>query len=109
MIYRPPSDLTDQAVRQLLEINDIYQTKGLQSVTHGFVEQSYYFRFNVVVIDRKNVGFLWNSKGGTMSTRGIYFREAPGLAGEFTDWFLHSRNVMTNVRDMSASLATHRT
>jgi hypothetical protein len=87
-IYRPKNEWSPEVVGQLRKINDKYRLKSLQLVTHGFVEQSNYFRFNVVTIDRKSVGFLWNSKGGAMSTKGIYFREAPDLAGEMTEWFL---------------------
>ena len=100
-VYRPRNEWSQGAIDQLLEINKIYRSKGLQLVTHGFVEQSEYFRFNVVAIDRKSVGFLWNSKRGAMSTRGVYFREAPDLAGEMTDWFLSTcRDHVISVGDI---------
>jgi hypothetical protein len=55
------------------------------------------------------LGFLWNSKGGPGSTRGIYFRNAPDLAEEITDWFLSScRPYVTSIRDVDQNASPPR-
>jgi len=103
-IYSPRSEWTNEAVQRLLQINLIYQERGLSSVIHGFVEQPNYFRFNIIVIDRRSVGFLWTTTKGNKSTKGIYFREAPDLAGEMTDWFVNScLPHMTDIRDIATA------
>ena len=86
-IYRHPEHLTPDAIDRLKAINNIYRAKGLTQVVHGFVPQTQYFGFSIIIIDKTGVGFLWNSQGGPTSTKGIYFRNAPKLASELSEWF----------------------
>jgi hypothetical protein len=109
-IYHPLTELGDEDVRKLRSINDIYRSKNLESAIHGFIDQLNYFNFNVVIIDGKSVGFLWNSHGGGKSTKGIYFGDAPELAGELNGWFLHTcRQHFKDIRELDTRKTQHLT
>jgi hypothetical protein len=101
-IFHKKDDLNNEAVQKLLLINNIYRSKHLNSVVHGFIYQSRYFNFSIAIIDSLHVGLLWNSDGGPKSTKGIYFRDAPDLAAELNLWFLHTcQPILNDVRQIA--------
>jgi hypothetical protein len=89
-VYLPMKKLSANDIRRLKDINDTYRSKGLERVEHGFVDQTAFFNFSIVVIDRKGVGFVWDARDVGASTKGIYFKNAPDLATELASWFVAS-------------------